>query len=312
MSEGFPPRIRAELAAATRLEWWTLAWMSSVVVVMAAAAGSSQAMRTAWIEDVLSLVPAIVFLIVRRIERRPPTRRFPYGFDRVNSLAFLISAVALVSVGAVLAGQSALSLIRAEHPTIAPITLFGVTLWQGWVMIAALGYSVIPPVLLGRAKLPHARRLQDKVLHTDAMMQKADWQTGLAGIVGIIGVGFGLWWADAAAAVLISVSILNDGIRALGISASELIDGAPRDLDANRIDDEADALMAVLARRYPGTAIRIRETGRFLHAEVAGQGDAGPVDLGALWPGDPDRAWRFAQLSFVPPGEDAAGRGARD
>ena len=27
-------------------------------------------------------------------------------------------------------------------------------------------------------------------------MQKADWMTGVAGIVGIIGVGFGFWWAD--------------------------------------------------------------------------------------------------------------------
>jgi hypothetical protein len=38
----------------------------------------------------------------------------------------------------------------------------------------ALTYSIVPPVILGRMKLPLAKRLQDKVLHTDAMMQKAD------------------------------------------------------------------------------------------------------------------------------------------
>lgn len=311
MSERLPPPVRAELAAATRLERLTLWWMASVVGVMAVAMGSSQAMRTAWIEDILSLVPAIVFLVARRIERRPPTRRFPFGFDRVNSLAFLISAVALAAVGAVLALESALSLVRAEHPTIAPVTLFGATFWQGWLMIAALGYSVVPPVLLGRAKLPCARRLQDKVLHTDAMMQRADWQTGLAGIVGVLGVGLGFWWADAAAAILISASILHDGVRALRISAAELIDGAPRDLEADEIDGEVAALIARLDAAYPGATVRVRETGRFIHAEISGAAARGAVDLPALWPGPPERAWRLAQLSFVaaerPPGGPATG-----
>ena len=90
-----PEEIRDDFARAKRLEWWTLGWMSSVVVVMFLTMGTSQAMRTAFIEDVLSLVPAIVFLIAARYEPRSPTERFPFGFVRVNSLAFLVAAVAL-------------------------------------------------------------------------------------------------------------------------------------------------------------------------------------------------------------------------
>ncbi len=41
-----------------------------------------------------------------------------------------------------------------------------------------------------------ARRIQDKVVHTDALMQKADWMTGVAAIVGILGVVFGFGWAE--------------------------------------------------------------------------------------------------------------------
>ena len=121
-----------------------------------------------------------------------------------------------------------------EHVTIPSVHLFGQQVWLGWLMIAALAYSVVPPLILGRMKLPVAGALHDEVLHTDAMMQKADWMTGLAGIAGVIGIGFGYWWADAVAAALISFSILHDGITALRVAAAELADGVPRELGSAR------------------------------------------------------------------------------
>ena len=304
MSKGPPKEIAADLERARRLEWWTIGWMVSVVVVMGLTMGSSQAMRTAWVEDLLSLVPAIVFLVSVRFERKRATQRFPYGFHRVHSLAFLISAVALAGFGALLLFESLMSLAKQEHVTIPPIHLFGRDIWSGWIMIAALAYSVVPPVILGHLKLPLAERLQDEVLHTDAMMQKADWMTGLAGIAGILGVGLGYWWADAAAAALISFSILHDGITALRVSTAELVDGAPRELGSPKMAPDARKLLKALKERYPGAEVRLRETGRFIQAQVAGVRPEPYVDLAEIWPGDPERAWRLAQLSFVPPEKD--------
>jgi cation diffusion facilitator family transporter len=302
MSYELPTQLQADLRRAARLEWWTLFWMASVVAVMGFAMGSSQAMKTAWVEDALGLIPAIVLLISLRLERKGETRHYPFGFRRVNSLGFLISAVTLTAIGGLLLLESIMTLLAQEHVTIPPITLFGQTFWMGWLMIGTLAYSVIPPVILGRLKLPLAQRLNDKVLHTDAMTQKADWMTGFAGIAGVVGVGLGFWWADAAAAGLISLSILVDGIQALRSSTAELIDGAPRAVDSSKIACDAVALHDALAARYPGTDIRIRETGRFMHAQVCGAvPDSDRIDLESIWPGDPDRAWRLAQLSFVPP-----------
>lgn len=304
MTHPIPPEIEPDLRRAIRLEWWTLFWLASIVAVMGLTAGSSQAMRTAWIEDMLSMIPAIVFLVALHFEHRPPTRFFPFGFKRVNSLAFLISAVALSAVGASLLVESAMTLLAKEHATIPPVTLFGNSLWSGWLMVAALIYSVVPPLILGHLKLPIARRLQDKVLHTDAMMQKADWMTGLAGVAGVIGLGLGHWWADALAAALISLSILHDGINALRVATAELVDGVPRRLENAEIAEDAVNLQAALEARFPGAEVRLRETGRFIHAQVAGYEPKDPLDLDALWPGPEDRRWRFAQLSFVPPASE--------
>lgn len=304
MRTQLPAAIREDLRKARRLEWWTLFWIGSIIVLMGLVAGSSQAMKTAWIEDLLSLVPSIVFLVAIHFERKAPTKRFPFGFHRTNSLAFLISAVALSAVGLTLLVEAGMTLFKQEHATVGPVSLFGQELWSGWLMVAVLVYSVVPPVILGRMKLPIAKRLQDKVLHTDAMMQKADWMTGLAGIAGVIGLGLGFWWADAVAAGLISFSILNDGVKALKSATAELIDGAPRDLESSRIAKDANLLKRGLHERFPGAKVRLRETGRFIQAEVEGVEPERNVDLETFWPGEPDRSWRLDQLSFVPPAKE--------
>jgi cation diffusion facilitator family transporter len=276
--------------------------MISIVVLMGLVMGSSQAMKTAFIEDLLSIVPSMVLLIALKLERKGPTPLFPMGYDRFHSLAFLVAAVALAAMGATLLIESLITLAMREHITIPTMHLFGQQVWMGWLMIAVLLYSIVPPVILGRMKLPIARRTHDTVLHTDAMMQKADWMTGLAGIAGIVGIGFGFWWADAAAAAIISLSILTDGVTALRIAGAELADGAPRELGSSKIAPDAKALCQELERRWPGGDVRLRESGRYLLAEVR---DVAPapeeVDLEEIWPCEPERAWRFSQLSFVPP-----------
>lgn len=230
-----PEEIREPFRRAKKLEWWTLFWIGTVIVAMFLTMGGSQAMRSALFEDLLSLVPAVTFLIAARFEPKPPTEKFPFGFVRVNSLAFLVAAVALTAVGGFLIYESATTLLEREHPTVAPVMIAGHSIWLGWLMIAALIYSIIVPMIIGRMKLPVAEGLYDKVLHTDALMQKADWQTGIAGIVGILGIYFGYWWADSAAALFIAFSILRDGLSNMGKASAELLDGAPRDLKGSEI-----------------------------------------------------------------------------
>jgi len=302
VSSQLPQHLVPVMQRAVRLEWWSIGWTISVIIVMGAAMGSSQAMKTAWIEDCLSLIPPLVFLGAARIERMSPISRFPSGFERAPSLAFAIAASALTALGGTLLVTSGMSLISQEHATIAAIDVLGHEIWLGWVMITAQVYSIVVPIVLGRLKLPLARALNDKTLFTDAMTQKANWMTGVAGIGGIIGIGLGYWWADAVAAGIIALDILNDGLRALRAATAELIDGAPRALDSNQVAEDAVALHRSLDARFPGSEIRLRETGRVIQAQIVGAvPPATELDLETYWPGDADRAWRLSHISFVPP-----------
>ena len=298
-SPHLPEKAAAALDRARRLEWWTIGWLLSIVAAVGLTMGSSQAMRTAWVEDVLSLLPPIAFLIVTRLEKVGATEKYPFGFARAHSLAFFLSATALSVMGALLFYEAAATLIRREHPTIGSMRLFGREIWLGWLMIAALSYSIIPPVILGHLKKPVAETLSDEVLHTDALMNKADWQTGAAGVVGILGVAFGFWWADAAAAGFIAFSIFHDGIKAFGISVAELIDGAPRKLGTLKVDPVVHRITAALKERYPQAAVQTRETGRYIRAVVIPEAEPDlPLETAGEVAGE-DEAWRLVEVAVA-------------
>jgi divalent metal cation (Fe/Co/Zn/Cd) transporter len=93
----FPAEQSNSLTSARRLEWITLAYMTSVVISMYFVMGTSEAMKTVWFEDLLSFIPPLVFLGATNIASWEPAERFPYGFHRVTSIAFLCGAIALQS-----------------------------------------------------------------------------------------------------------------------------------------------------------------------------------------------------------------------
>jgi cation diffusion facilitator family transporter len=269
-SSELPSELQQTLRRARRLEWLTIAYLVSAVVLLALVLGSSQAMKTAWIEDLLSLIPPLAFLLAMRFNTRDPTGRFPYGFHRIVSIAHLCSALALFVMGTYLLVESIIKLVTAEYPTINSVELFGQTIWPGWLMLPALAWSGLPAVFLGRAKIPLAEELHNKVLYADAKMNKADWLTAGAAMVGVVGIGFGLWWLDAVAAALISLDITKDGISNLRRAVVDLMDQAPTTVD----HDDADPLRGKLAAMLQDldwveeVDLRLREEGQVYFGEA--------------------------------------------
>lgn len=75
-----------------KLSWWSIGLLTFAGSLLAYTLGQSQAMKTAWISDILTAVPPIGLLVALRFEKRPPTARFPYGYARAVSIAFLGTA----------------------------------------------------------------------------------------------------------------------------------------------------------------------------------------------------------------------------
>ena len=173
------------LKKARHYEYLTLAYLASVIYLMYTVMGSSQAMKTAWVEDCLSLIPPVCFLIGSRISAKTPNKHYPFGFSRVVSILFMCAALALLIMGGYLFIEAGLKLYYQEHPTIGMQEFFGHDMWLGWWMILVLIWGMFPPIILGRAKMKLAHPLNYKILYTDAKMNTADWLTAAAAIGGI-------------------------------------------------------------------------------------------------------------------------------
>lgn len=279
-----PAEQQQALRKAVRLEVVTFGYMITAVVTVMLVMGSSQAMKAAWIEDMLALIPPIAFLVAVHRARRRPTADHPYGYHRSVATGHLTSAVALLAMGLFLIEDSATSLIRMEHPPVGTMQVFGHTVWAGWLMIAAMVYTGIGPVILARIKLPLAEQLHDKVLFADADMQKADWMTAAGTIVGVLCIGVGWWWGDATVALLIALSIVRDGWTNLKFASAALMDQRARtydDKEPHHLTFEVDEVLRRLAWVRDARS-RVRDEGHVFHVESFVVGRGGEVTVAQL------------------------------
>lgn len=291
---------------AKRLEWITIAAVALTVVLVGLVAGQSQAMRAAWFEDILAFLPPVAFLIALRFIRRDPDARFPYGQHRAIGVGHLVAATALLMMGGMLIFNSTMALVNGERPPIGITVAFGHDIWAGWLMIAAMTVTGIAPVILGRIKLRLAEQLHDKLLRADADMLKADWSTALATIIGVLGIGVGLWWMDSVAAILVSLSILYDGVTNLRAAVRDLMDAR-----ATRFDNSAEhpLIDATEARAHtlPWVAdagARVRDQGHVFHVELFVTPHAGRepslVQLSDLQAEIEGLDWKIGDVVIIP------------
>jgi cation diffusion facilitator family transporter len=271
-----PSELQEVHRRAVRLEWISIAYLISAITAIYFTLGSSQAMRGAWLEDLLSLAPPIAFLVAARIRYKPPNAAFAYGYHRAVEVAFMAAALALLLMGLFLVGDSVLKLLSGEHPPIGMVELFDWQVWLGWLMIAALLWSAIPVMIIGYKKQKLAAQLHDKVLRADAEMNRADWMTAGAALVGVVGIGFGAWWLDAVAAIVIGADIARDGLKYTRAATKDLLDGRPRRDDESGVHPLEPEVRAVVAGLdwVDVAAVRMRELGHVISVNVL----AVPVD----------------------------------
>ncbi|EMY32473.1 Co/Zn/Cd cation transporter [Arthrobacter crystallopoietes BAB-32] len=300
-----PEDLERVLHKAVRIQWITIGALAVTVTMVFLAMGNSQAMKAAWIEDMLSFAPPIAFLVAVRMVNKPPSEGYPYGYHRATGVGHLVAAVALCAMGLFLLIDSGMGLLKGEHPPIGSVQLFGQTIWLGWIMMAVMAVTSIPPVILGRIKIKLAKELHNKVLYADADMNKADWMTAVGTILGVAGIGIGLWWADAAAALFIAASILRDGYKNMRGAITDLMDTRAMTFD----DREPHPLIGKInehLRSLPWVkeaGSRVRDQGHVFHVEafVVPRGPMPPLEaFEEARDGCIDLDWKVQDVVVVP------------
>src|SRR5947209_655820 len=106
-----PPDKEALLRRARRVAWASIALLATIIAAVGLTMGSSQTMKAMWVEDAVSLIPSVAFLVGIHYRRKPPDDRFPYAYRRAVLIAFLAGAVTLLGFGLWMAGDSVYKLV---------------------------------------------------------------------------------------------------------------------------------------------------------------------------------------------------------
>ena len=145
------------------------------------------------VADALTAVPlGIAFLL----GRRPPTRRYTYGYGRAEDLA----GVAIVVVIAASAGVAAYeALRRLQHPH--HVTYL-------WAVAGAGVIGFIGNELVAQYRIRVGRRIGSAALVADGLHARTDGMTSLAVVAGAAGVALGWDAADPVVGLVITLAIL--------------------------------------------------------------------------------------------------------
>ena len=183
--------------------------------------------------DALTAVP---LWIAFALGTKAATRRYTYGFGRVEDLAGLF-VVAMITLSAIVAGYEAIE--RLIHPR--PIA------HVGWVALRRVGRVRRQRVGRRSTASGSERRIGSAALVADGLHARTDGFTSLAVLVGAGGVALGFPLADPIVGLVITVAILAVLRTAVRDVFRRLIDGVDPELV-----DTAETALAGRARGAVG------------------------------------------------------------
>ena len=308
-SDVLPDDVKPQMTLGARLAVLMIAYLVTDIVVLYLLMSGSASVFALIVEDGLELVPPIAFLVTARTRSRSPSARYPYGYHRSVTLGSFASAVALLVFGLMLVLFSARSLLQGTHPTIGSIELSGELVWRGWLVLLWLVPGTFLPFLIGRKMLRPARATNNKVLFETSRMLVADWQTSLAAAIGIIGIAFGVWWLDSAAAIFIALSIVLDGVRNTRRTGGALMDRMPTKIGSDEIIDLVGSIEEVAEATdwVRDVEVRLREEGAVYSGDVlvAAPREVDTEQLDGLGTRIRELDWRLREVLVVPVNLDA-------
>ena len=171
-----------------------------------------------------------------RVSGRPADEQHHYGHGKVESISALGETALLFLLSGVVIWEAVKRLLGEETH------LVEATVWAFAVMIA----SILVDFFRSRALARTAKETQSQALEADALHFSSDLWSSLAVIAGLVGVHFGLAWADSAAAILVAAVVCVAGWRLGKRTVDTLLDVAPEGAAA-QIEKIACAVPGVVA-----------------------------------------------------------------
>ncbi len=239
-------------AEGMRTLWVSLAVLAATALLQAAvvAVSGSVALLGDALHNAADALTAVPLGVAFMLGRRPPSRRYTYGYGRAEDLAGVV-IVLVIAASSALAGYPAVARLAHPHRVANLLAVAGA---------AVIGFAGNEAV--ARYRIRAGRRIGSAALVADGLHARADGCTSLAVLLGAGGVAAGWEWADPVVGLLITVTILAvlwQAAREIGRRLMDAIDPA--------VVDQVERAL----RGTPGVLgvgqVRVRWVGHRLRAE---------------------------------------------
>lgn len=205
---------------------WAIKWSFIILAITAAIQlvialwSGSVALLADTIHNVGDAATAVPLWVAFRLAHWPTTRRFSYGYGRVEDLAGVL-VVLIILASALVAAYEAIE--RFLHPQ--PVHALP------WVALAGVvGFIGNEVVAIFRIRI--GRQMNSAALVADGYHARTDGLTSLAVVVGAAGVWLGFPLADPIIGVLITIAIFGIVWQSARAVFTRLLDGVDSEVIA--------------------------------------------------------------------------------
>ncbi len=239
-------------AAGLRALWISFAALALTTVIQAVvvAVSGSVSLLSDTIHNASDALIAVPLAIAFVLGRRPPNRRYTYGYDRAEDLAGIVIVVMIAASSVLVCYEAIDRLVHPRRPTDLPAV----------AAAALVGFAGNEIVAVYRIRV--GRAIGSAALVADGLHARADGITSLAVLLGAGGAALGAYWADPVVGLLITVAILAILRQAARDIYRRLMDA----VDPAMIDRAEEILLGA-----PGVLgvghVRLRWTGHRLRAD---------------------------------------------
>ncbi len=242
----------------TQLSVWTLLAVGLVELTFSTITGSI----ALFADGVDSLSDAVVSFFVwtgLHFARRPPSRRFPFGYYKVESLTALLTAVILVGVSGFIFTRAYRAFINPRPLNLPFVAII--------VLLAAGLLSLYRALQMRRI----ANRYNILSLRVDARNSIKDTTSSFVALGSVLLASLGIHETDAIGGMLVAVYILSVAYVAIRESSLVLLDA----FHEPELTSEIESLIRMNGHIRGISNLRLRRTGPFIVGilEVVVDGD---------------------------------------
>ncbi|HEY7229455.1 MAG TPA: cation-efflux pump [Pseudolabrys sp.] len=167
--------------------------------------------------SLIDLGATVMTYVAVRISGKPADAEHHYGHGKVEAVSALAETALLFLLSGVVIWEAIKRLVEHEAHVVEA------TVWA----FAVIALSIIVDFFRARALTQTAEKTASQALRADALHFSSDLWSSLAVLVGLVGVRFGLPWADAAAAIIVALLVCVAGWRLGRRTIDTLTDAAP-------------------------------------------------------------------------------------